>query len=161
MAEREEAGKTRADEGASWGNRESKASLVGICCKHRNSSSSLLHSDGGKAKGWMVYVVVFTSKIKHFSGAFLIHLLVCQAFILDSVLTCEKMLEDSARVGKGRECDFYHRMVRGKKRALLCQRGAFALYTLPLKNWQGQGEEPVAAIVLWNFSSFKMIESFI
>lgn len=51
----------------------------------------------------MVYVVVFTSIIKHFSGEFLIHLLVCQTFIQDSVLTCEKMLEDSARAGRGRD----------------------------------------------------------
>ena len=30
---------------------------------------------GGKAKGWMVSVIVFASVIKHFSGEFLIHLL--------------------------------------------------------------------------------------
>ena len=63
----------------------------------------------------MVSVIVFTSIIKHVSGEFLIHLLVCQAFILNCVLTCEEMLEDSARAGKERLCDFYHRMVREKK----------------------------------------------
>lgn len=93
---------------------------------------------GGKARGWTVSVIVFTSRIKHFSGEFLIHLLVCQAFILDSVLTCEEMLEDSARAGKERDCRIFIIIWWGEKRALLGQGGAFALYTLQLRNWQGR-----------------------
>lgn len=132
--------------GCQLGQRESKVLLVSVFCKHHNISSSLLHGDRGKAQGWMVYFVVFTSIIKYqvyFSGEFLIYLLVCEAFILDSILTCEKMLEASAK-GWWRErlCDFYHCLVRKKKKlVLLCQNRAFASYALQLRNGKEWKEE--------------------
>lgn len=119
--------------GCQLGQRESKVFLVSVFCKHHNIRSSLLHGDGGKAQGWMLYFVVFTSIIKYqvyFSGEFLMYLLVCQAFILDSVLTCEKMLEASAK-GWWRErlCDFYHCLVRRKKNLFSCVKTEHLLCT--------------------------------
>lgn len=81
----------------------------------------------------MIDSVVFTSIIKHqgyCSGKFLMHLLICQAFILNSE-TCREMLEASVCDGEGdMRGDFHHSVVRTESGAFCVKRGALVFCTL-------------------------------